>query len=48
MRRTTGSILPDIDVIDAPSQLIMEIGAGRGSRRIDLGQYYPRARNSRR
>jgi hypothetical protein len=28
MRRTTGSILPDIDVIDAPSQLIMEIGAG--------------------
>jgi len=48
MRRTTGSILPDTDVIVVPSQLILEIGAGRGSQRIDLGQYYPRARNSRR
>src|SRR5438046_1933952 len=38
MRRTTGSILPDTDVIDAPSQLILAIGAGHGSRRIDLGQ----------
>jgi hypothetical protein len=31
--------LPDIDVIDAPSQLILAIGAGRGSRRVDLGQF---------
>src|SRR5882672_3284093 len=38
MRRATGSILPDTDVIGAPSQLILEIGAERGSQRIDLGQ----------
>jgi hypothetical protein len=43
MRRTTGSILPDTDVIVVPSQLILEIGAGRGSRRIDLGQFRARS-----
>src|SRR5216684_1036021 len=39
MRRTTGSILPETDVIVVPSRLISGIGAGHCSRRVDLGQF---------
>src|SRR5437762_1033912 len=38
MRRTTGSILPETELIGMPSRFISGIGAGHDGRRVDLGQ----------